>query len=671
MKGISLGLAHELGLMMSVVAALLVVLLGGALPPWLWLAAVAPLLSMAMARRGQHVPAIAGTMIGVAAIGGGIVTLLQGGVDSAVLAGGITLVGLTVGRLLTRRTLAHDQQLLLLALVLVFAGSVLNVGLSYFLLFVAFAIATVWALSTRQLLAGAEETGASAREARDRTDVVTPLFFAASGAVSLVVLAAAVGIFAAFPRIGFGELGFLSRRNSQLPQSVGFSSDPRGLSTSTEVVARVRGVPLEQFNDGLYLRAMVYDVVTWDAFSQSSPTSLEAEAIDRRANLPQHARGTEVNYDVVQMPIAGPLVFTLGHTRTAIVEAGGAANPNRSIEVVGRNRHDELRAAVPLASPLRFKVRGSVMPPGEPPAPDERLVALDDAERRRYLEHPKLDDEVTALLARVIPTTATTDVDVATALRANFLRTFTYTLDSDVRSSSEPLRAFLLRVRAGHCELFAGAYALLLRSRGIPARVVGGFQGGALDDDGTIVFQQRHAHAWVEWWKDGVGWIVDDATPQAMASREHLGGWSRLVEAVRVFWDDRVIDFSLQDQTSALRGISNALRGKHLGTLLRVSIVGAVVAAVGAAIFVRLRRRQRRAHTPDKLARDIIAAAVRLGLAPPPAHWTIADVVTALPHPLMQEAQRAYEQHRYGNIDLPEADVRQLQQALRRLQPAR
>jgi hypothetical protein len=92
---------------------------------------------------------------------------------------------------------------------------------------------------------------------------------------------------------------------------------------------------------------------------------------------------------------------------------------------------------------------------------------------------------------------------------------------------------------------------------------------------------------------------------------------------------------------------------------------------LGAALFVRLRRRRRSAHAPDKLARDIIAAAVRLGLPPPPPHWTIADVVTAQPHPLLQQAQHAYEQHRYGNVDLPEADVRQLQQALRRLQPGR
>ncbi len=671
MRSLSLGLAHELGLMAAMTLALLIVLLGGEMPPWMWLTALSPALSMGLSRRDVRVPAVAGTGLAIGAVAVGVVTLLQGGMDVAVFAGGSTLLGLTVARLLTRRTLAHDQQALLLSLILVFAGSVLNIGLSYFLIFVAYAIAAVWALSTRQLLAGAEEAGASARQARARDDVITPLFFAASAGVSLMVLAAAVLVFVSFPRIGFGELGFLGRKDSQLPPSVGFGGSPRGLSTSTTVVARVRGVSEASFDDGLYLRGIVYDAITFDAFSQTSPDAARARSIDNKANLPTLARsGPTVSYEVTQVPVGGALLFSLGQVLTALPLGGGNANPNRLMGIDGRDRHDELRASGALAASMRYQLRGSIAVPGVVPLAREQPPALSDDDRARYLALPNEDPAVRALLKTMMGSAADgDDVARAGAVRDHLLRRFSYSLEDQVVGVAAPLRHFMLTARAGHCELFAGSYALLLRMMGIPSRVVGGFQGGALAEDSTIIFQQRHAHAWVEWWKDGVGWIVDDATPQATASRERLGGIGALIERVRVFWDDRVVDYSLQDQESALLRITRALRGKHLGTLLKVSM------ALGAAVVVvvvgwrRLRRRRSAAAVGDRLGRAIVEAVGRLAQHSVPSAWTIAEAVASHPHTTLSTALMHYERHRYGNevldIDVVDGLVRDLR-ALRR-----
>ena len=672
MKGITLGLAHELGLMAALTMSILIVLLGGEMPPWMWLTALAPALSMGLARREIRVPPIAGTGLAIGAVAVGVTTLLQGGMDVAVFAGGSTLLGLTVARLITRHTLAHDQQALLLSLILVFAGSVLNIGLSYFLIFVAYAVAAVWALSTRQLLAGAEETGASSRQARARDDVITPLFFAASAGVSLMVLTAAIVVFVSFPRIGFGELGFLGRKDSQLPPSVGFGGSPRGLSTSTQVVARVRGLPAASFDDGLYLRGIVYDAITFDAFSQTSPDARQAPPLDSRANLPDLAqvKHRSATYEITQVPVGGALLFTLGHVQSALALSGGSANPNRGMGVSGRDRFDELRATGSLASTMRYQVRGSVAVPGLVPPPRERPPTLSDADRARYLALPDEDPAVRALLETMLgAASAADDEGRASAVRTYLLRRFSYSLEDQVVGVDAPLRHFLLTARAGHCELFAGSYALLLRMLGIPARVVGGFQGGALTDDNTIVFQQRHAHAWVEWWKDGVGWIVDDATPQATASRERLGGLNALLELVQVFWDDRVVDYSLQDQETALRGISRALRGRHLGTIFKVGVAVVVVVAVVFVAWRRLRRRRSAAAVGDRLGREIVAAAARLSQQTIPAGWTLAEVVDRHPHETLRAALRQYERHRYGNdvldIDVVEALVKALR-AVRR-----
>src|SRR5262249_29888870 len=93
---------------------------------------------------------------------------------------------------------------------------------------------------------------------------------------------------------------------------------------------------------------------------------------------------------------------------------------------------------------------------------------------------------------------------------ADWLRTsFTYTRTPNDRATPAPLTTFLLERRSGHCEYFASALAVLLRTRGVPARVVNGFVGGEPDPEtGWIRVRRYHAHSWVEV-HDGGWWIVD------------------------------------------------------------------------------------------------------------------------------------------------------------------
>ena len=88
-----------------------------------------------------------------------------------------------------------------------------------------------------------------------------------------------------------------------------------------------------------------------------------------------------------------------------------------------------------------------------------------------------------------------------------------------------PLVAFVTRTRAGYCQHFAGAMALMLRYLGIPARVAAGFTSGAFDPASPgnrrhWRVNDRNAHAWVEVWFKGYGWLPFDPTP----GRGNLGG---------------------------------------------------------------------------------------------------------------------------------------------------
>lgn len=78
---------------------------------------------------------------------------------------------------------------------------------------------------------------------------------------------------------------------------------------------------------------------------------------------------------------------------------------------------------------------------------------------------------------------------------------------------NEPLLEFLFHTHAGYCQHFAGAAALLLRAAGIPTRVVVGFGTGEMTGNDTWAVRDEDAHAWIEVYFQGVGWVPFNPTP--------------------------------------------------------------------------------------------------------------------------------------------------------------
>jgi hypothetical protein len=113
---------------------------------------------------------------------------------------------------------------------------------------------------------------------------------------------------------------------------------------------------------------------------------------------------------------------------------------------------------------------------------------------------------------------------------------------------------FLLRSRAGHCEYFASAAAMMLTARGIRARLVTGSYGG---EDGifssTIVVRAENLHAWVEADLDGSGFEILDPTPPAgipplRTSFSLLSRLTALGRELEFFYDRRILGFDSADQ---------------------------------------------------------------------------------------------------------------------------
>lgn len=663
-----LGVAHELGLGLAALLATLIVLLGGELPLVAWLVCTGPIATSMLALRGVLVPPQVAPLVGGAGIAVGALEVAQRGLESAVLAATLVLLGLLLARLLVRRTPEHDLQALLLSLLLVLAGTVLNVGPSFIVILVPYAVAVVWALSTRQLIAGMDML--ERPRLRARTDVVTPAFFAATGLVSLAVLASAVLLFAVFPRVGFGELGGFLTRESRIPDAVVLGGDARGRG-GTAVVARATRVGREAFDAGLYLRGAVYDVVTLAGFSRSGPDDVHHGGAIALGPAPIQGR-----YEVTALPVVGDTLLAFGPVLASRVVSGGTHNPNLTLAIAGANARDELKAVAPLRAALRYEVAGGFAQAGHitevrrPPAP------LSPKQRARYLTLPPEFDAVLSSLAREAAGSTADARARADHVRRFLLERFQYGLDID-RSEDAPVLDFLLADRRGHCELFAAAFALLLRSQGIPARVVGGFQGGAWDD-GVIVFQERHAHAWVEWWLDDVGWIVDDATPSAARPLEELARLDSLIDRARRFWDDMVLDYSVNDQMDALANARRSWRSLAFGA--QPALVGIAIPAGVAALLVAvvaLRRRAARSRDESHpLAAEILGAVARSARTDVTPAMTVREAVALVPGPpalidALIHALDDYERARFDQVRLDAAAVRRHRRALRAAGTAR
>ena len=110
---------------------------------------------------------------------------------------------------------------------------------------------------------------------------------------------------------------------------------------------------------------------------------------------------------------------------------------------------------------------------------------------------------------------ASNEFDAVMALTGYLQRGYQYTLDLPrVPAGRDPVDWFLFDVKTGYCEQFASAETLMLRSLGIPARLATGYGTGDYDPLlNQAVVREHDAHAWVEVWFSGHGWVPVDPTP--------------------------------------------------------------------------------------------------------------------------------------------------------------
>lgn len=209
-----------------------------------------------------------------------------------------------------------------------------------------------------------------------------------------------------------------------------------------------------------------------------------------------------------------------------------AAYEPRAIDADAPVRYDEasgtliVDAELPTSDGTAYVVR-SALPQHDPTALAAASREIPDDIAEAYLQLPEELPVSVRQLAAEITAGSTSPYESALRLQDHLRTNFTYDIAVDLGHGVDDLASFLFTVQAGYCEQFAGAFAAMARSLGIPARVAVGFTPGVPDPADPSLHRVRgeHAHAWPEVYLGEHGWVPFEPTPGRGApfAEQHTG----------------------------------------------------------------------------------------------------------------------------------------------------
>jgi hypothetical protein len=315
--------------------------------------------------------------------------------------------------------------------------------------------------------------------------------------------------------------------------------------------------------------------------------------------------------------------------------------------------------------------------------------------------------------------------DKAKAVETHLKTQFAYTLDLNF-TKRDPLAEFLFEAKAGHCEYFATAMAVMMRTIGIPSRIVNGFQMGDYNDVNDLyTVRASDAHSWVEvYFADTRTWVEFDPTPAAGINDYSQGGvltrLRKYMEAAEVFWLDYIVTLDSEEQASMMvdlqqrllttkdraldyydvakrwfRGAAASILDREwdLATILKLLGLVAALVAAAAGVYVTVAYSKRRRYAPTGYGpwwhrlfilprwhrkglagRDprasavlfyeqMLAIAARAGLIKKPEQTPI-EFAEGSGFPQIDEITSVYNRVRFGGARLDDSDTKRISKLL-------
>jgi hypothetical protein len=468
----------------------------------------------------------------------------------------------------------------MLSFAAILASAILTVDTLFLILFFAFllfGVSTFIGMELRRGAVGAVAPSAHVHLEKDRQ---------LNRALSLASLSVALGaillggvLFFFFPRF---SAGYLDRVSFSPSLMAGFTDNVElgqigEIKQNTTVVMRVQTGKAVGYNllrwRGIALTK--FDGKRWSS-TASSPKQLHPSGngwiYTPEPEQEADTSGQEIRYTVFLEPIATDAIFIPG--RALSLQGNFSGEGGNSFAAMNRNyilrdSTDTLRnpfrnyAAIRYAGLSRLPAATATKLRAAPKEYPAEITAT-------YLQlPPELDARIEAL-AKEITRGAQTPFDKAFRIE-NYLRSkFTYTLNLTGRPGSDPLAHFLFETRAGHCEYFASAMAIMLRTQGVPSREVNGFLPGEYNDlGGDYIVRASDAHSWVEVYFPGLGWQVFDPTPAGSESgNRFLARLGLYMDWMQISWNEWVIGYDLVHQLTLAQNLQHS--SKNWGDAARV-----------------------------------------------------------------------------------------------------
>lgn len=433
---------------------------------------------------------------------------------------------------------------------MVLAAAVLTVDSLFFVIFCFFvllAVTTFVSMEMRRSWIAGQKPPTELPHARDLSRFPASV----SRACVLLVLSIVIGtivLFFVIPRKP--SSGYLSEFASHSDIATGFSEEVKlgeigRIQQSDQVVMHVKFAPGTRVPRDLRWRGIAlttFDGKRWSGPKEDSSNEFNSGTFPLGANSGSSrlfaGGGTNVAYKVSLEPFGSRVFFVLpqalwinGRYQTVRIDSAGSLfniDPTRAV------------SDYTVVSELP-----PVMPANPSAGSDDRVNPI------VYLQLPGQLDPRVRQLAKKVSADQSTAFLKASTIERYLASNYGYTLQLPTVTASDPIANFLFVRRQGHCEYFASAMVLMLRTLGIPARVINGFRGGEYNDlTGSYIVRARDAHSWVEAHFPGYGWYTFDPTPAAPATP---GAWNRFslyADAVREFWHDSIVNYDSAHQNA-------------------------------------------------------------------------------------------------------------------------
>ncbi|MFN3740163.1 MAG: transglutaminaseTgpA domain-containing protein [Thermodesulfovibrionales bacterium] len=361
--------------------------------------------------------------------------------------------------------------------------------------------------------------------------------------------------FISLPRLRYGLWGkshIKGIKNAGFSERMDLSSGE--LKLDPTVVMRVELRPFIKAH--YYWRGMTLDYFDGRAWSNSFIETRKiikktGEEFLLRTPIPEDS----IEQDILLEPVDSELIFLMDRP----------VSINITAHRLERDFSDTIYLPKKGARRIHYIARSSIQ------------LLPEDKFHLQYLQiPPSLEESLKPFTERLV-SRIKSDRDKALLIESFLKNNYTYSLTvTEPPSGVDPVSYFLFEEKKGYCEHYASAMVLMLRSIGIPARVVTGFSGGQINEIGNyIIVRQKDAHSWVEALIDG-RWLRFDPTPSETISEPAPPGIFLYLDYLKLKWQRYVVSFSREDQKKIIGGI------KRSGEKIRIKIEDFIISATGA-----------------------------------------------------------------------------------------